>query len=84
MGPVLSADWFWPWGSKGLAPWSVFGYFLLTKKVTSANRRFDRSINRMKPVAASKPKVFQRCNVADKRVAGLRPAIEKTPGNVLY
>ena len=34
MGPVLSADWFWPWGSKGFTPWSVFGYFLLIKKVT--------------------------------------------------
>ena len=47
MGPVLSADWFWPWGSKGFTPWLLFGYFLAIQKVASANRRFDRNKNRM-------------------------------------
>ena len=32
MGPVLSADWFWPWGSKGLAPGRFFVPFWRVKK----------------------------------------------------
>ena len=48
MGPVLSADWFWPWGSKGFTPWLLFGYFLAIQKVASANWHFERNINRMK------------------------------------
>ena len=48
MGPVLSADWFWPWGSKGFTPWLLFGYFLAIQKVATANRRFERNKNRMK------------------------------------
>ena len=54
MGPVLSADWFWPWGSKGFTPWSVFGYFLLTKKVTSSALRFERNKDRMRRNGAEK------------------------------
>ena len=33
---------------KGKPLWSVFGYFLLIKKVTSSNQRFDRNKDRMK------------------------------------
>ena len=48
MGPVLSADWFWPWGSKGVTPWLLFGYFLAIQKVAYPALRFERSITRMK------------------------------------
>ena len=45
---------------KGKPLWSVFGYFLLIKKVTFADQRCERNKNRKQPGAAGKSKAFQR------------------------
>ena len=55
---------------KGCPLWSVFGYFLLTKKVTSSALRFERNINRKKPCAAEISIPAVKANLGQREAPG--------------